>query len=112
MMQAGWYKNNRLLLDFMIMTPVLSREPPSPSPGTSEALRMVKINVQSFLQAVHEKLRFSYDYWLLHLESKTLDFRSKAADVTLGFLVSASLLFLWKDQVISGKAQEGLLMTK
>lgn len=43
---------------------------------TSEALRMIKTNFQSFLQTVQKKVTFNHDCLLFHLEFKVLDFRN------------------------------------
>ena len=64
------------LLNFMVMTPAFCSTLSPMQLPLSEALRMTKINFQSFLQMVREKLRFNGDYWLFHFESKTLDFRN------------------------------------
>ena len=88
------------LLNLMVMTPAFCSTLSTMQLPLSEALRMTKINFQSFLQMVCEKSRFNGDYWLFHFESKTLDFRNNGTWCNIWVSCFCHLLFLWKKQVI------------
>ena len=82
------------LLNFMVMTPAFCSTLSPMQLPLSEALRMTKINFQSFLQMVREKLRFNGDYWLFHFETKTLDFRNNGTWCNIWISCFCHLLFL------------------